>query len=317
VITVSLDHVRETAEAGDLLTQVTLRATQQDALAMEGRGRFYQDGGMTFSASLTPQPQGPNPTTPPKATLAMLLNVTHPNVGALLKTTGLTSAMQGGGSHLLANVQGTGHTPQTVLATLSGDVTLGMGPATVQSEALLSSFVSGDLARALLGDQKTLPLSCIATKWPFVQGVATTPVTLLESPAVRVWGTGTITLGSSTVAMTLTPTPKDPLLATLAVPVSVTGPLDAPRASLGKQGVETLTNTVLSLIQNKGKLPTNSLPANDDICAKVLIPLKDGRFEVRGVSNPSLSQTAPEEPSQKTLPLKKKEILEGLRGLWR
>jgi hypothetical protein len=314
VITVSLDHVRETAEAGDLLTQVNLRATQQDVLAMEGRGRFYQDGGMTFSASLTPQPQGPKPTTPPKATLAMLLNVTHPNVGALLKTTGLTSAMQGGGSHLLANVQGTGHTPQTVLATLSGDVTLGMGPATVQSEALLSSFVSGDLARALLGDQKTLPLSCIATKWPFVQGVATTPVTLLESPAVRVWGTGTITLGPSTVAMTLTPTPKDPLLATLAVPVSVTGPLDAPRASLGKQGVETLTNTVLSLIQNKGKLPTNPLPTNDNICAKVLIPLKDGRFEVRGVSR---SSPQPSSEQQQPVPLKKKEILEGLRGLWR
>jgi uncharacterized protein YhdP len=313
VITVSLDHVRETAEAGDLLTQVTLRATQQDALAMEGRGRFYQDGGMTFSASLTPQPQGPKPTTPPKATLAMLLNVTHPNVGALLKTTGLTSAMQGGGSHLLANVQGTGHTPQTVLATLSGDVTLGMGPATVQSEALLSSFVSGDLARALLGDQKTLPLSCIATKWPFVQGVATTPVTLLESPAVRVWGTGTITLGSSTVAMTLTPTPKDPLLATLAVPVSVTGPLDAPRASLGKQGVETLTNTVLSLIQNKGKLPTAPLPANDDICAKALIPLKDGRFEVRGVS-PNLAHQS--SSKMRKIP-QKKEIFEGLRGLWR
>jgi hypothetical protein len=271
---------------------------------------------MTFSASLTPQPQGPKPTTPPKATLAMLLNVTHPNVGALLKTTGLTSAMQGGGSHLLANVQGTGHTPQTVLATLSGDVTLGMGPATVQSEALLSSFVSGDLARALLGDQKTLPLSCIATKWPFVQGVATTPVTLLESPAVRVWGTGTITLDPSTVAMTLTPTPKDPLLATLAVPVSVTGPLDAPRASLGKQGVETLTNTVLSLIQNKGKLPTAPLPANDDICAKVLIPLKDGRFEVRGVKMSALQ--APSNPaSGESPPLKKKEILEGLRGLWR
>jgi hypothetical protein len=82
--------------------------------------------------------------------------------------------------------------------------------------------------------------------------------------------------------------------------------------------VETLTNTVLSLIQNKGKLPTNPLPANDDICAKALIPLKDGRFEVRGVSNSSLPQTAPEEqPSQKTHPLKKKEILEGLRGLWR
>jgi hypothetical protein len=92
--------------------------------------------------------------------------------------------------------------------------------------------------------------------------------------------------------------------------------LDAPRASLGKQGVETLTNTVLSLIQNKGKLPTNPLPTNDNICAKVLIPLKDGRFEVRGVSIPS-PQTAPEKPSQKTHPLKKKEILEGLRGLWR
>jgi hypothetical protein len=143
--------------------------------------------------------------------------------------------------------------------------------------------------------------------------VATTPVTLLESPAVRVWGTGTITLGPSTVAMTLTPTPKDPLLATLAVPVSVTGPLDAPRASLGKQGVETLTNTVLSLIQNKGKLPTNPLPANDDICAKVLIPLKDGRFEVRGVSIPS-----PQNPSpQPVAPVNKKKILEGLRGLWR
>jgi hypothetical protein len=131
---------------------------------------------------------------------------------------------------------------------------------------------------------------------------------------VRVWGTGTITLGSSTVAMTLTPTPKDPLLATLAVPVSVTGPLDAPRASLGKQGAETLTNTVLSLIQNKGKLPTNPLPANDDICAKVLIPLKDGRFEVRGVSIPS-PQLSSEQ--QQPVPLKKKEILDGLRGLWR
>jgi hypothetical protein len=142
--------------------------------------------------------------------------------------------------------------------------------------------------------------------------VATTPVTLLESPAVQVWGTGTITLGSSTVAMTLTPTPKDPLLATLAVPVSITGPLDAPRASLGKQGVETLTNTVLSLIQNKGKLPANPLPANDDICAKILIPLKDGRFEVRGVSN---SSPQPQAQSQQRNP--PKNLLENLKNFWR
>jgi hypothetical protein len=82
---------------------------------------------------------------------------------------------------------------------------------------------------------------------------------------------------------------------------------------LGKQGVETLTNTVLSLIQNKGKLPAAPLPTNDDICAKVLIPLKDGRFEVRGVSIPS-----PQNPSpQPVAPVNKKKILEGLRGLWR
>jgi hypothetical protein len=77
--------------------------------------------------------------------------------------------------------------------------------------------------------------------------------------------------------------------------------------------VETLTNTVLSLIQNKGKLPTNPLPTNDNICAKALIPLKDGRFEVRGVSIPS-----PQNPSSQPVPpVNKKELLDGLRGLWR
>jgi uncharacterized protein involved in outer membrane biogenesis len=314
VMTARVDHVRETATGPDIMTKVTLRATKQDTLGVEGQGHVYGDGVVAVLASLTPQPETPAQ----DALLTLLLNVTHPDGGALLKTTGVTAAARGGAMHLLANVKAAGATVQNLLETLSGDVTLGMGPATLENEALLSTLVSGDLARALLGDQKTLPVSCLATKWPFVQGVATTPVTLLESPAVRVWGTGTLNLARNTVAMTLTPTPKDPKLALLAVPVSVSGALDSPRVSLGKQGVETLTNTVLSLIQNKGKLPapTNPLPANDTICANVLIPLKDGRFEVRGVSIPS-PQTAPEEPSQKTHPLKKKEILEGLRGLWR
>ena len=315
VMTARVDHVRETATGPDIVTKVTLRATKQDTLGVEGQGHGYGDGVVAVLGSLTPQPETPAQ----DALLTLLLNVTHPDGGALLKTTGVTAAARGGAMHLLANVKATGATVQNLLETLSGDITLGMGPATLENEALLSTLVSGDLARALLGDQKTLPVSCLATKWPFVQGVATTPVTLLESPAVRVWGTGTLNLARNTVAMTLTPTPKDPKLALLAVPVSVSGALDSPRVSLGKQGVETLTNTVLSLIQNKGKLPapTNPLPANDTICANVLIPLKDGRLEVRGVKSPSLSQTAPEEPSQKTHPLKKKEILEGLRGLWR
>ncbi|MFM7622652.1 MAG: AsmA-like C-terminal region-containing protein, partial [Alphaproteobacteria bacterium] len=220
----------------------------------------------------------------------------------LLKSTDLSPAAQGGPIHLLAHVRGQGVKVQNVLDTLSGDVTLGMGPATLNRDALLSSIISADLARALLGDQTMLPVSCLATRWPFVQGVATTPITLLESPALRVWGTGTLNLGRNALAMTLTPTPKDPKLALLAVPVAVTGPLNAPQVSLGKQGLDTLTGTVLSLIQTKGKTPAPQ-PANDDICTQVLIPLKEGRFDVRGVSNSSLSQTAPEEPSQKTHPL--------------
>ena len=310
VMTARVDHVRETATGPDIMTKVTLRATKQDTLGVEGQGHGYGDGVVAVLASLTPQPETPAQ----DALLTLLLNVTHPDGGALLKTMGITAAARGGAMHLLANVKATGATVQNLLETLSGDVTLGMGPAILENEALLSTLVSGDLARALLGDQKTLPVSCLATKWPFVQGVATTPVTLLESPAVRVWGTGTLNLARNTVAMTLTPTPKDPKLALLAVPVSVSGALDSPRVSLGKQGVETLTNTVLSLIQNKGKLPapTTPLPANDTICANVLIPLKDGRFEVRGVS-----PHAPVPASSSSTPPKEKHLLKGLRGLWR
>lgn len=310
VVTGRFDHIRETAKGLDLFTNGTLRATQQEALAVEAKGTFVGGGVITLLTSLTPHsPQTPTPQ--PEALFALLLNITHPNVGALLKTTGLSPAVQGGSMHMLAHVRGQGARVQNVLDSLSGDVTLGMGRTTVHSDALLSSFVPEDLARALLGDNKTLPVSCVATRWPFVQGVAHTPITLLESPAVRVWGTGTLDLTRNALAMTLTPTPKDPKLSLLAVPLAVTGPLNAPQVSLGKQGLDTLTGTVLSLIQTKGKAPA-PLPANDDLCPQVLIPLKDGRFEVRGVSpvDPTLDK-------KNTKPLSKKDLLEGLRGLLR
>jgi hypothetical protein len=217
-------------------------------------------------------------------------------------------------THLAANLKGAGVTVQNVLETLTGDVVLGMGPATIQSDAVLSSFISADLARAVLADQKTLQISCLATRWPFVQGTARTPITLLESTAARVSGTGSLNLAQNTMAMTITPTPKDAKLAALAVPLSIAGPLNAPKVTLDKQSLDSLAGTVFSLIQNKGKLPAAPLAANDDLCSQVLIPLKGGRFEVRAVN--SLKAGPPAAPTT-TKPTSGKELLKGLRGLWR
>jgi hypothetical protein len=309
VVTASVDHVRETVKSPDLLTQATVRINSQDTLRLDAKAGFAGSGLARIEGTLTPQPQTPAL----DAAIALVLDVTHPSMGDLLKTIGATAAAQGGVTHLAANLKGAGVTVQNVLETLTGDVVLGMGPATIQSDAVLSSFISADLARAVLADQKTLQISCLATRWPFVQGTARTPITLLESTAARVSGTGSLNLAQNTMAMTITPTPKDAKLTALAVPLSIAGPLNAPKVTLDKQSLDSLAGTVFSLIQNKGKLPTAPLAANDDLCSQVLIPLKGGRFEVRGVSLKDSPSAAPTQ----TKPASGKELLKGLKGLWR
>jgi AsmA protein len=135
-----------------------------------------------------------------------------------------------GTAQLHVDVAGSGVSPHEVAGDLEGTVGLAMAGGSFDGRMLgptLDSMLH--VAAGQFGGDNT-PLRCLAVRLDITHGVAKVEPLLIDSPGFVVSGGGSAVLGDETIALLLRPQLRL-AGAGLGVPVSVTGPILAPRAS--------------------------------------------------------------------------------------
>ncbi len=165
------------------------------------------------------------------ATPKVALKLTGPALatGKLLGFLGIAPLVNGT-AQVHVDVAGSGVSPHAVASTLGGTVGLAMAGGTFDSRMLGPTLnTTLHLAAGQLAGNAT-PLRCLAVRLDIANGVAKAAPLLIDSPAFAIAGGGNVMLGSETLALLLRP---DVRLTGggVGVPVSVTGPILAPKVS--------------------------------------------------------------------------------------
>ncbi len=135
-----------------------------------------------------------------------------------------------GTAQLHVDVAGSGNSAHAVASALGGTVGLAMAGGSFDSRILGPALNSTlHLAGGPFAGNLT-PLRCLAVRLDIAHGVAKVAPLLIDGPGFDVAGGGSVLLGPETLALLLRPTLRlsGP---GLGVPVSVTGPILAPKAS--------------------------------------------------------------------------------------
>lgn len=225
---------------GGTVASFAMHATLQDGNLTLANGAADLPGGhVTFALGLDAR------TPTPKVTLKL----TGPSL-ATAKVLGFLSIapLLDGTAQLHVDVAGSGVSPHAVAGALGGTVGLAMAGGSFDGR-ILGPTLDGmlHLATGQFGGNST-PLRCLALRLDIANGVAKVEPLLIDSPGFAVAGGGSAVLGDETLALLLRP---DLRLAGagLGVPVSVTGPILAPRASPdGGAAVASLTSLATSPI---------------------------------------------------------------------
>lgn len=135
-----------------------------------------------------------------------------------------------GTAQLHVDVTGDGNSPHAVASTLGGTVGLAMAGGRFDSRMLGPTLDAAlHIAGGQIGGANT-SLRCLAVRLEVAHGVARVAPLLIDSDGFDVSGGGSVLLGEETLALLLRPRLRVGG-ADLGVPVSVTGPILAPKAS--------------------------------------------------------------------------------------
>jgi AsmA protein len=165
------------------------------------------------------------------ATPKVALKLTGPALATakLLAFLGIAPLMDGT-AQLHVDVAGSGVSPHAVAGDLGGTVGLAMAGGSFDGRMLGPTLDSTlHVAAGQFGGDNT-ELRCLAVRLDIAHGVAKVEPLLIDSPGFVVSGGGSAVLGDETIALLLRPDLRV-AGAGLGVPVSVTGPILAPRAS--------------------------------------------------------------------------------------
>ncbi|MBX3488222.1 AsmA family protein [Parvibaculum sp.] len=139
-----------------------------------------------------------------------------------------------------AKLSGRGNSLHAIAASLGGQTNLAVGAGTINSRAL--AIVSDDLVNVLAPGGKTgdrAKLVCAISAFDFAGGVGTSKALALETDTLITTGSGTVDLGRERLDLLFKPKPKQASLLSLAFPVRLSGPLNAPSAGLDRAGAAT------------------------------------------------------------------------------
>jgi uncharacterized protein involved in outer membrane biogenesis len=138
---------------------------------------------------------------------------------------------------IAAKLSGRGNSLHAIAASAAGQTNIAVGQGTVNSK--MFAIVSNDLAKAVIPSgesSNTARLTCALSRFDFQGGVGTSKALAVETDSLVTTGGGTINLGSEQLDLVLKPKPKNASLASLAFPIRVSGPLNAPSAGIDREG---------------------------------------------------------------------------------
>ena len=154
-----------------------------------------------------------------------------------------------------AKLSGGGNSLHAIASSLGGQTNLVIGEGSISSRAL--AIVSDDLVNVLAPGGKTgdrVRLVCAISRFDFAGGVGTSKALALETDTLVTTGSGKIDLGRERVDLLFKPKPKSASLVSLAFPVRLSGPLNAPTAGLDRTGVATGVATAVGGVALTGGL---------------------------------------------------------------
>lgn len=97
---------------------------------------------------------------------------------------------------------------------------------------LLGINLTAGLGRLLSGDDGVSEIRCAVAEFAVSRGVATARTFVIDTTPVLARGTGTIDLGAETMNLRIDGETKQPRLIRLWAPITVNGPLTAPRVGV-------------------------------------------------------------------------------------
>jgi uncharacterized protein involved in outer membrane biogenesis len=133
-----------------------------------------------------------------------------------------------------AQLEGSGASVHDFAANANGTISLVVPQGRMRSAfaELLGINVTAGLGRLLSGDQGSSDIRCAVADFTVRRGVGTAKTFVIDTTPVLARGTGTIDLGAETMNLRIDGETKQPRLVRLWSPITVTGPLTAPKVGI-------------------------------------------------------------------------------------
>lgn len=140
-----------------------------------------------------------------------------------------------------AKLEGPGASIHELAANSKGTISLVVPQGQMRSAfaELLGINVGAGLRKLLTGDQSTAAIRCAVADFSVTGGTATARTFVIDTDVVLAQGTGTIDLGAETMNLRIDGETKKPRLLRVWAPITVNGPLAAPRLGVDLSAVAT------------------------------------------------------------------------------
>ena len=140
-----------------------------------------------------------------------------------------------------AKLEGPGASIHDLAANSKGTISLVVPQGRMRSAfaELLGINVGAGLAKLLSGDQSTSGIRCAVADFKVADGVASSRTLVIDTDVVLAQGSGTIDLGAETMNLRIDGETKKPRLLRVWAPITIKGPLAAPRLGVDASAVAT------------------------------------------------------------------------------
>jgi AsmA protein len=210
-------------------------------------------------------------------------------------------ALASGNMEVRADLSGAGPSPHAIAASLDGTLGLALAGGTIDNRLLgsmLGKVLNAVNALDLVGRGGTSDLRCFAMRMDAKHGIGTIQPLALASSLLTMTGSGTVNLGTETLAMQLRPQARVGGTE-VVIPVDVNGPMLDPRVGVNQAGAaEANIGTIAGALM--GKNPTLPGPFHGIIGGEKLAdPCPAALALARGQAAPAAAAAAaPKAPAQ-------------------
>lgn len=218
------------------------------------------------------------------AVFASKLDVRAIQFNKLFPTVDLTKNSLGKFSGQL-DLKGRGNSAAQMLGTSTGNVALLMGKGEISN--ILMEFLgldAGEVIKFFLRGDRNVQLQCAAAAFDVKDGLMTSRTIVLDTSDTVINGQGTVNLADETMALVLSPQPKDVSILSLRSPLRIGGTFASPSAGPdkvalgGRAGLALALGLVNPLLALAATIETG--PGEDADCAKALSTAAKGKAAV-------------------------------------